>query len=116
MRDPFPFSSGSFHALNSIPVIHHARFDTVRGTIREIGPVLQNGGIAFVSVPAVIDTEDEAGEIEPGTYVPTSGWGTGLPHHIFSPAAFPSEFEDFDVLDLSVRGDCWIISILAQKR
>ena len=116
MRAEFPFRANTFSGLISTQVIHHAVIDTVKRTIREIGRVIKPGGIAFVTVPSKVDPEDDAVEIEPGTFVPTSGWETGLPHHIFSPDEFAAEFEGFEILDLSLRGKSEVLALTAQKR
>lgn len=116
MRVGFPFRANAFSGLISTQVIHHAVIDNVKRTIREIGRVIEGGGIAFVTVPSKVDPEDDAVEIEPGTFVPTSGWEAGLPHHIFSPDEFAAEFEGFEILDISLRGKSEVLALLAQKR
>jgi SAM-dependent methyltransferase len=116
MRTSLPFQSNAFDGLMSTQVIHHAVLVTVRGIIREIGRVVREGGIAFVTVPARTDQADDFVEIEPGTFVPLSGWEKGLPHHIFNPDQFAKEFNEFEVLDLSIRGDREVIAILAKRR
>jgi len=116
MRVEFPFRANTFSGLISTQVIHHAVIDTVKRTIREIGRVIEQGGIAFVTVPSKVDPEDDAVEIEPGTFVPTSGWEAGPPHHIFSPDEFAAEFEGFEILDLSLRGKSEVLAITAQKK
>ena len=116
MRAEFPFRANTFSGLISTQVIHHAVLDTVKRTIREIGRVIEQGGIAFVTVPSKVDPDDDAVEIEPGTFVPTLGWEAGLPHHIFSPDEFAAEFEGFEILDLSLRGKSEVLALTAQKR
>ena len=53
-------------------------------------------------------------EIEPNTFVPTSGSEKGLPHHLFTPDEFRSIFPKFEVLDLQVVEDR-IIALTATK-
>jgi len=115
-RAEFPFRANSFSGLISTQVIHHAVIDTVKRTIREIGRVIEQGGIAFVTVPSKVDPEDDAVEIEPGTFVPTSGWEAGLPHHIFSPDEFAAEFDGFQILELEQLGESEVLALTAQKR
>jgi SAM-dependent methyltransferase len=116
MRAEFPFRTNIFSGLISTQVIHHAVIATVKRTIREIGRVIEQGGIAFVTVPSKLDPEDDAVEIKAGTFVPTSGWEVGLPHHIFSPDEFAAEFEGFEILDISLRGKSEVLALTAQKR
>ncbi len=116
MREEFPFHANTFSGLISTQVIHHAVIDTVKRTIGEIGRVMKKGGIIFVTVPAKVDPEDDAVEIEPGTFVLTSGWEAGLPHHIFSPDEFAAEFEGFEILDISLRGKSEVLALTARKQ
>ena len=53
-------------------------------------------------------------EIEPNTFVPTSGSEKGLPHHLFTPDEFCGIFPQFEVLDLRVIDDR-IIALTASK-
>ena len=116
MRAEFPFRANTFSGLISTQVIHHAVIDTVKRTIREIRRVIKRGGIAFVTVPSKVGPEDAAVEIEPGTFVPSSGWEAGLPHHIFAPDEFAAEFEGFEILELELLGKKEILALTAQKR
>jgi SAM-dependent methyltransferase len=116
MRAEFPFRANTFYGLIYTQVIHHAVIDSVKRTIREIGRVIKRGGIVFVTVPSKIDPEDDAVEIEPGTFVPTMGWEAGLPHHIFSPDEFAVEFDGFHILKLELLGESEVLALTAQKR
>jgi len=71
--------------------------------------------LALVTVPARTDPEDECVEIEPGTFVPQVGSEKGLPHHIFALDELPALFPQFDVLDLSVRGEVVIAMVGSQR-
>jgi SAM-dependent methyltransferase len=115
MRRPLPFCDAAFDAVVSTQVIHHAMLTTVEATAREIERVLRRGGLALITVPAHTDPEDECVEVEFGTFVPQAGSEKGLPHHIFAPEELCALFSQFDVVDLSVRGDV-VIAMVGVKR
>ena len=105
MRHPLPFKSDSFDAVLSTQVIHHAMLATVLGTAREIERIVRKDGLILISVPtrqAIAEDAPEHDEIEPNTFVPTSGTEQGLPHHLFTPDEFRNIFPHFQVLDLQV--------------
>jgi SAM-dependent methyltransferase len=117
MRRPLPFKSDSFDAVISTQVIHHALLEVVVAIAAEIQRVVCSGGTILISVPArreiAMDGQDHQ-EIEPNTFVPTSGSEKGLPHHLFTPAEFRGIFLQFEVLDLGVIDDR-IIALTASK-
>jgi SAM-dependent methyltransferase len=115
MRSPLPFRDGAFDGLLSTQVIHHARIAEIRRTIGEIWRLLADGGVAFVSVAAQQDDDTDFEEIEPGTFVPTTGTEAGLPHHIFTEDDLRLEFEDFKILEISLRADGRVLALLAEK-
>ena len=115
MREPLPFQDCTFDGLLSTQVIHHARISQVRGTIGEIWRILTPGGLAFVSVSGQKHDDEEYEEVEPGTWVPTSGPEAGLPHHIFSEEELRAEFSAFHVLESSVRAEGRVVVVVAQK-
>lgn len=107
MRRPLPFASGSFDAVLSTQVIHHAVLATVLGTAREIERVVRTNGRIMISVPtrqAIAEDAPQHEEIEPGTFIPTSGTEQGLPHHLFTPDEFQGIFPQFQTTDLQVMG------------
>ena len=115
MREPLPFRDGVFEGLLSTQVIHHAPISAVRGTIREIWRVLASGGLVFVTVSADQDHKEGAWEIELGTFVPLLGPEAGLPHHIFSEEELRSEFQDFHLLETSLRAGGKVLAVMAEK-
>ena len=114
-REPLPFRDNSIQGVLSTQVIHHARIDAVRLAIGEIWRVLEPGGLAFVTVSGRRDPGLEFEEIETGTFVPLSGPEAGLAHHIFTVEELRSEFQDYRVLELSVRAEGAVLAVLAQK-
>lgn len=105
MRQPLPFKDNAFDAVLSTQVIHHALLATVLGTAREIERIVHKGGLILISVPtrrSISEDAPEDNEIEPGTFIPTSGTEMGLPHHHFTRAEFPAIFPHFSVMDLQV--------------
>jgi tellurite methyltransferase len=108
MRQPLPFEDDSFDAVLSTQVIHHALLSSVVGTAGEIGRIVRKDGLIMISVPtqkAISEDAPKHDEIEPNTFVPTSGTEKGLPHHLFTPAEFRDIFPGFKVLDLRVIDD-----------
>ena len=117
MRRSLPFRDNAFDAVLSTQVIHHALLGTVIATAREIERVVRMGGTILISVPgrkAIAADAPAHDEIEPNTFVPTSGSEKGLPHHLFTPDEFRNIFPQFDVLDLQVIDDR-IIALTASK-
>jgi SAM-dependent methyltransferase len=105
MRQPLPFASGAFDVVISTQVIHHALLAEVLGTAREIERIVRTGGRIMISVPmrkAIEEDSPEHEEIEPNTFVPTSGTEQGLPHHLFTPDELQAAFPHFQTLALDV--------------
>ena len=73
MRSGFPLMEGVLDGVFSTQVIHHARIEDSRRTIREIFRVLRPGGLAFITVSGRVDVGIRHQPIEPGTYIPLSG-------------------------------------------
>ncbi len=114
MRRPFPFRGAVFDAVMATQVIHHALRATVLQTAVEIDRVLKSGGVLFVTVPTPQDPKDDHVEVEPGTFVPTTGSEKGLPHHFFKLDELSALFPGYKILDLSTRGSV-VNAILAIK-
>ncbi len=75
------------------------------------------GGIILIDIPASKEValgDEGYEEIEPNTFVPTSGNEKGLPHHIFMPDEFRGIFPKLKVLDLHVIDD-QVITLTASK-
>lgn len=108
MRQPLPFEDDSFDAVLSTQVIHHALLASVLGTAGEIGRIVRRDGLIMISVPtqkAISEDAPDHDEIEPNTFVPTSGTEKGLPHHLFTPGEFRDLFPCFRAMDLQVLDD-----------
>jgi SAM-dependent methyltransferase len=118
MRQPLPFANSSFDAVLSTQVIHHAVLVTVLGTAREIERIVRTNGRIMISVPmrqAIAEDAPEHEEIEPNTFVPTSGTEQGLPHHLFTPDELQAAFPHFQTLALDVF-DNRVMVLQAVKR
>jgi SAM-dependent methyltransferase len=115
MRAFFPIKSETFDGVFSTQVIHHAVIKDIRRTIREIHRVLRVGGLAFVTVSGRKDDDTDHRRIEPGTYIPLSGSEKGLPHHIFNKEELTSEFDEFQIEEISARAGGKILAVLARK-
>jgi SAM-dependent methyltransferase len=105
LRRPLPMPAGSFDAVVSTQVIHHALLDTVRRTAAELGRVVRPGGMLFVTVPLISDAEESYQEVEPGTLVPVTGSEKGLPHHFFTPVGLRSILPMFQIFEERTLGD-----------
>lgn len=118
MRHSLPFESNSFDAVLSTQVIHHARLATVLKIAGEIERIVRTDGMIMISVPtrtAIAEDSPAHDEIEPNTFVPTSGSEKGLPHHLFSPDEFRAIFPQFQVINLRVI-DNRVIALHAIKK
>jgi SAM-dependent methyltransferase len=115
MRRPLPVPAGSFDAVVSTQVIHHALLDTVRRTAAELGRVVRPGGMLFVTVPLKPDDDDTFQEIEPGTLVPVTGAEKGLLHHFFTPDELRSILPLFLVFETRTIGDR-ILALFGARR
>jgi SAM-dependent methyltransferase len=114
MRRPLPLPDACVDGLLSTQVIHHALLATVRGTARELSRILRPGGLLFVSVPLGTEPEEPFVEVEPATFVPTTGPEQGLPHHIFTPQTLYELFPAFKLLELDEIGGR-ILTLLAVR-
>jgi SAM-dependent methyltransferase len=112
---PLPFHDGAFEGVLSTQVIHHARLAVVQRTIGEIWRILAPGGLAFVSVAGRIHDDTEYEEIEPGTYLPRTGWEAGLPHHIFDEGSLREAFASFRVEYVERRDGGKVVVILVWR-
>lgn len=120
MRISLPFRDNSMDVVLSTKVIHHAYLGTVLETAREISRVVHPGGLILISVPAWRASEDDgmrepSREVEPRTYIPTSGSEKGLPHHLFHQDELPGIFPDFQVRDLKTIDERFIV-LKAKKK
>ena len=115
MTRSLPFPTEWFDGLMATQVIHHALLEDIRGVIAEIHRVLKPGGLAFVTVPAKPDDEMTYREVAPGTCVPLRGDEANVPHHYFTLEAFRGEFCEFEMLELSIRGDHVVFAFTGRK-
>lgn len=114
-RTILPFRSGSFDAILSTQVIHHALLEEIRTTIAEIWRVLADGGMGMVSVAGRTHPGGAYEEVEPGTYLPLEGDEKGLLHHIFSEQELRKEFSAFEILETGPRAEGKVLVIWFRK-
>lgn len=115
MRVGLPVAASTFDGVFSTQVIHHAALDQIRGTIGDIHRILQPGGWAFISVGAAKTEGGPFEEIEPGTFVPSTGPEAGLPHHIFTEETLRSEFHAFEIVEITLRAEGRVLAIWVKK-
>ena len=114
-RTGLPFSSASFDGLISTQVIHHATITEIQMTISEIYRVLENNGLALITVAGKRHEDWLYKEIEPGTYIPLDGPEKGLPHHIFSEQELARECKAFNVMEISQRDHGRVLAVWLRK-
>jgi hypothetical protein len=67
---------------------------------------LKQGGVLFVTFPilysGLVSEEDDWKliEVEKGTYIPQSGWESGIPHHYFTEDEILGEFQSFEIQEV----------------
>ncbi len=115
MRVGLPVADSTFDAVFSTQVIHHAMLGQIRRTIGDVQRILQPGGWAFISVGAAKTEGGPFEEIEPGTFVPSTGSEAGLPHHIFTEESLQNEFRAFEIIEISLRAEGRVLAIWARK-
>jgi tellurite methyltransferase len=98
-----PFADAAFDAVVSVYVIHHNRLARIQRTVQEIRRVLRPGGLAMLDLNATASwryRNERSIEVEPGTFIPTEGPETGVPHHYFDEAAARDAFSCLRILEL----------------
>ena len=101
-----PYADASFDAIVSLFVIHHNRLARIRRTVEEIGRILKPGGLALLDLNATVSgtLAGETGiEVEPGTFMPTSGREVGTVHRYFDEASAHSVFSRLRALELHLN-------------
>lgn len=100
VTEPLPYEAACFDAVISTQVIHHATLATIKDIVREMGRVLKDQGLVFVTVPSLRNQGTRFEQIEPNTFVPLDGAEQGLPHHYFTPEELRGVFRDFNILNI----------------
>ncbi len=96
--EKLPYRTNFFDAIISTQVLHHARIEDIRKTIKEMERVLKPGGFIFVTVQRIVlKKHDKVTFIAPRTYVPIEGDEKGLPHYVFNKTLIKKEFADFNI-------------------
>jgi SAM-dependent methyltransferase len=116
MRVGLPFADSIFDCVFSTQVIHHAKLEEIRTTIKDIQRILLPGGLAFITVAARTNEGGPFEEIEPSTYVPQTGSEAGLPHHIFTEEDLRYEFRTFEILEITLRDNGKVLAVWVRKR
>lgn len=101
-RNPLPYREGSFGAVLSIQVIHHARMKTIENVVGEIERVLLSGGLLFLTVPESRTQAATFRQIEERTFLPEDGPEKGVPHHYFDESELRELLRNFDIFKFSI--------------
>ncbi|RPJ58702.1 MAG: class I SAM-dependent methyltransferase [Acidobacteria bacterium] len=101
-RNPLPYRDGSFDAVLSIQVIHHADTKTIERVVAEIGRILAPGGLLFLTVPKFRNQATSFRQIEARTFVPEDGPEKGLPHHYFDEGELRELLRGFQIFSFNV--------------
>ena len=104
MTERLPYEDAFFDAVVSVQVIHHAPISTIKDIVHEICRVLKVGGYVFVTVTMLKHHKESFEEIEPNTFVPSSGPEKGLPQHCFTPQELREVFGAFEISDIHIDG------------
>jgi SAM-dependent methyltransferase len=104
---PFPYPDSYFDAILVMRVMHHTYIEKINHIAAEIGRITRSGGILYTEVPAYERAHRPLPCTEPelGTYMPSGGDETGIPHHFFKKEELVSVFADFTPLELDVKYD-----------
>jgi SAM-dependent methyltransferase len=93
----------SVDALLTLYVIYHNRLGDIRRTVAEIERILRPGAVALLTLISTRSYRFGQGrEIEPGTFIPTTGPDAGLPHHFFDQEGARSLLARFSVSELAL--------------
>jgi len=96
-----PFPTDSFDALVSTQTIFHGRLQEIQQTINEIGRVVRNKGVIFITLQPVKGNKHRMGEkLEPNTYISNGGDDKGEIHHFFTKAEILKVFKELEFIDL----------------
>ena len=96
-----PLADGSVDAVVTLYVIYHNRLEGIQRTVQEIERVLRPGGLLLITLMSQRSHRYGDGEeIEPDTFLPTTGADAGVPHHFFGLAGVLSLMEPFRVSSL----------------
>jgi SAM-dependent methyltransferase len=108
MEEGLPFPDDFFDAVLSVQVIHHNLLAQILETIAEIGRVLRQGGVIFVSVPILRDgpvpaeVDWQLRPVEPRTLVPERGPEAGIPHHYFTEEELRETFSGYTNIEIFI--------------
>lgn len=121
-----PYNNGTFDAIISTSVIHHAKIKKIRKLIKEMERILKPGGQIFIithkrkfrnfwPLGAIIKKYGRQKShykiIAPHTYTPMSGGEKGLIHYLFNKETIKKEFKNFKLkiwVDKNRRHYCFL--------
>lgn len=99
-----PYREGAFEGLVSAFVVYHGLLDDIQRAVEEIRRVLRPGGLALLTLISTRnDSYRQGQEMEPDTFIRTSGADAGVLHHYFDEAGVRDLLLDLDLLVLRLE-------------
>lgn len=96
-----PYPDGFFDAAIAIAALYHNTLEGIRRAIAEIHRVLREGGYALLEFKSKRSFRyGEGREIEPDTFIHTTGEDAGIPHHYSDRGEIEGLLVDFSVLEI----------------
>src|ERR1041385_2400863 len=96
-----PWPSVTFHGVLGWDALHHNRIANIYASLRMIWDALLPGGMLLATLKSdKADLFGQGNEIEPKTFVLTTGSETGVPHHYFDEAELRALLKGWTILAL----------------
>lgn len=97
-----PWPDLTFHGVLGWDALHHNTLHNIQKAVVEIHNRLIPGGLFMGTLkPTKADSFGSGQEIEPGTFIPSEGRESGIPHHYFDEKEVRELFSDWEILSLA---------------
>jgi SAM-dependent methyltransferase len=99
-----PWADAEFHGALSWDALHHNLLSEIRVALRNVWQHLVPGGWFLATLKSTnADSFGQGAEVEPGTFVASSGYESGVPHHFFDEAGIRLLFVEWELVVLVER-------------